>query len=344
MQRRRRKRHLRTGVRMALCGIGLAFLSLACHALLPLAAPSAPSANLLMLLPGFGTTHAAEAQAVSAQAAYNPTLKVYNAQKGKLESQTLEAYVLCVVAGEMPASFGDEAIKAQAVAARTLAVYKMRSLGGKGCSKHPEADVCTDSGHCQAYAADTKNARLAALVAATAGDVITYEGKPIQVFYHSTSGGQTEDVQNVFAAQLPYLVSVPSTGEEASPRFNGEVTVSRKYFIQKINDAYPKARLKDATLDASVAIVRRNASGRVASIALGDDSATGIAMRKLFGLNSANFTIHITAKQVIFRTIGYGHGVGMSQVGANAMAAGGQDYRAILAHYYSQTAIKTLAP
>jgi len=344
MQRRRRRRHLRIGVRMALCGIGLALVSVACRALLPLAAPSAPPANLLMLLPCVGTTHAAEALAASAQAAYNPMLKVYNAQNGKLETQTLEAYVLCVVTGEVPASFGDEAIKAQAVAARTLAAYKMRALGGKGCSKHPEADVCTDSGHCQAYAANTDNARLGALAAATAGEVITYGGKPIQVFYHSTSGGQTEDVQNVFSAQLPYLISVPSAGEEASPRFSGEVTVPRKRFIQKINDAHPKARLKDATLEASVTIAKRNASGRVAMVTLGSDSATGIEMRKLFGLNSANFTIQVTARQVVFRTIGFGHGVGMSQVGANAMAASGVDYRAILAHYYTDTTLQRLAP
>lgn len=269
----------------------------------------------------------------------NPTISVW--LDGTLTDMPLEEYLVGVVAGEMPASYEPEALKAQAVAARTYTLYKKEH---GGCSAHKGADICTDSGHCQAYVTDaemTKNwggnkaanlAKITDAINATRGEEILYDGEEIQVFYHASAGGRTEDSENVYAQALPYLRSVDSEGEEDSRNYYGEVSVSLSDFKKKLQKFSSGISFDGAPL---VGEIVRFDSGRVESIEIGRQTFTGREVREVFGLNSANFTIDQSADSVTFHTVGFGHGVGMSQTGANAMAKKGADYIEILTHYFS---------
>lgn len=277
---------------------------------------------------------------------------VYDKAQDKVITMDLEMYTFRAVSAEMPAGYDLEALKAQAVASRTLAVYKMEG--------HPSEDngaaVCTDPAHCQAYADETQQrakwgadydancAKLWQAVNATRGEIAAYGGSPIEVFFHSTSGGITEDAENVFSHGEPYLVSVSSTGEESAPRYRSTVRFTREQFAGAINSLYPGAKLSAASLEKSFCVKARYASGRVQTVASGGVTLTGQQVRSLFSLNSTNFTVSFTEKEVVVETLGYGHGVGMSQVGANAMAQSGSDYKAILTHYYQGVQIQKAYP
>lgn len=277
-------------------------------------------------------------------------ITVWDHTKQKLETMDLETYTLAVLAGEMPASYDLEALKAQAVAARTYAYGK---LCGKKCNRHG-ADVCTDSGHCQAYSDQTARAKkwgsnaakneqkLTKAVSETAGLVILYNGKPIDALFHSTSGGQTEDVENVYSQALPYLRSVQSTGEESAPRYQRTMQFSKKAFVQKLKAENAKVNCTEKNLAKSIGQPKRYASGRVESIVIGKQTFTGKQMRALFALDSTNFTIQVTGDNVLIHTKGFGHGVGMSQVGANAMAKEKHGFEEILHHYYTGVTITSI--
>lgn len=275
---------------------------------------------------------------------------VYDHRKRTVEEMDLEMYTFRAMGAEMPASFGMEALKAQAVASRTLAVYRMN---GRPCGEHG-GDVCTDYAHCQAYLDeegqrkywgkdyDARCERLWQAVNATRGEIVTYGGAPIEVFFHSTSGGQTEDAENVFSHAKPYLVSVSSAGEESAPRYRSTVNIPRAEFINRVNALCPAAKLSPGALETGVRVLSRFASGRVETVAAGKATVTGQQVRSLFALDSTNFAFSFTDNDVVIQTIGYGHGVGMSQVGADAMAKRGAGYREILTHYYRGVQIEKL--
>lgn len=283
-------------------------------------------------------------------AAPGVSLLVYDAECKKTRAMSLEAYLVGVVAAEMPASFEPEALKAQAVAART---YACRRLDDPCQSGEPPADICTRSGCCQAYRSDeacrdgwgknyAENAKkIAAAVSATAGEAIYYDGALIEALYHSSAGGVTEDAQHVFAAAQPYLVSVPSPGEEVSAQYEKRLRLSAKSFASAVNEEWGRARLKASRLKKQVRVLSRYPSGRVETLQLGDVTVSGRELRKLLGLNSANFTLSFSGDEVCIDTLGYGHGVGMSQYGANAMAQAGRSYREILTHYYPGVEIRS---
>ena len=270
-------------------------------------------------------------------------VRVYDTRSERTEERSLEEYLVGVVAAEMPASFHEQALRAQAVAARTYTVY--HALHG-GCNAH-DADVCTSSACCQAFASDAQLkerwgdayrqnlSRVKAAVFSTADQVLLYEGAPIEALYHSASGGYTEDSENVFANAVPYLRAVESAEEVGTSRLSGNVTLSYDAFCEKVNAAYPDAGLKPDGLSRQIEVTQRTESGRVSSIRLGGVSLTGKALRKLLGLDSTLFTISLTGGSIRFDTRGFGHGVGMSQTGANAMGIAGSDYREILLHYYT---------
>ena len=274
------------------------------------------------------------------------SLLVYLHEKGRVVSMRMDDYLYGVVGGEMPAAFPLEALKAQAVAARTYTVRRMAELGGKPCGRGG-ADVCTDSGCCQSYKspevlaerwgveAARNEDKLKEAVASTHGVIAIYEGKPIEALYHSTAGGRTEDAQNVFAASLPYLVGVESPGEQDAEHYTDEERFSRSAFIKAVNKQWPKAKLKDRKLESQVEVVSRYTSGQVKTLRLGGAKVTGKELRKLLGLKSANFALDFSKKEVCITTHGFGHGVGMSQYGARAMALEGADYAGILKHYYT---------
>ena len=264
---------------------------------------------------------------------------------GDVATMPLEEYLVGVVAAEMPASYELEALKAQAVAARTYTVYKANH---GGCSAHAGADICTDSKHCQAYLSAEKMStrwgdrtqehleKIIQAVQQTRGEMIYYEGEQIQVFYHASSGGLTENSENVYSQALPYLVSVPSTGEESSSHYYGNVTVSIDEFKKRMQRFSANISFKNKPL---IGEITRFESGRVSSIQIGSETFTGREVRGVFGLNSANFTVDVS-DSVTFTTVGFGHGVGLSQTGANAMAKEGADYITILTHYFSGVSVK----
>lgn len=270
------------------------------------------------------------------------TLQV--AVDGKIVTMGLEDYVYGVLSAEMPASFAPEALKAQAVAARTFAVHKI--MYG-GCSKYPGADVCDRSDNCQAYCSENERkekwkdkygeytAKLKQAVADTEGKIITYDGDPILVLYHSSSAGYTEDVENVYSKALPYLRGVPSLDDGSVTELEVKEEYDRKWFSNTVNKAYPKAKLASNTLEKQVSVTSRYTSGRVETIKLGGVSISGVDFRRLLDLRSANIKLSYNKYSVIVTTEGFGHGVGMSQYGAEAMALEGSDFIDILTYYYT---------
>ena len=274
------------------------------------------------------------------------TVRVLHAQTGGVEEMTMADYLSRVVSAEMPASFQPEALRAQAVCARTYSLWKMRA-GSHGADG---ADLCDDSGCCQAYLAPEEaqqnwgeNAqaygeKIAAAVADTDGQVLTYEGEPIQAVFFSSSTSATEDAAQVWGASLPYLVSVSSPEGEEVPNYHSTVTLTADQVRELAAGQYPQA---DLSGDPSgwISAVSYNASGRVASLKLGGVEMSGGAARSLFGLRSACFQVEYGADGFTFSVTGYGHGVGMSQYGANAMAGEGKSWRDIVTHYYTGVTI-----
>lgn len=281
------------------------------------------------------------------------TLSLYDARAGKVRTLPLEEYLFGVVGAEMPASFSLEALKAQAVSARTYAARRLSQCGGKACGRHG-ADVCSDSTCCQAWRARETlleqwgenaafyEAKIDEALRDTAGVVALYEGRPIDALYHSTSGGATEDAADVFGADIPYLVSVISPGEESASHYEDTFTYTPKAFAKAVNKKYPKAELRAASLGEQVEVLSRSTGGRVLDVRLGEVTITGRALRAALELPSAAFTISVSKTEVRIDTKGYGHGVGMSQYGANAMAKDGASYEQILEHYYTGITLGTL--
>ena len=301
---------------------------------------------LILLLRGCIFACAPQEERVRDRPGEQEYVQVYIKETGKTVSMPVETYLERVVAAEMPASFHVEALKAQAVAART---YTFKRIEDGGCTKG--AQVCTDSTCCQAYDSDedcrekwgsayeSNIKKIRAAVEDTYSEVLEYDGALIEALYHAASGGQTEDSENVFAAARPYLRGVESENEVGSSHLRDEERMTRSEFASTINKRWPKAGLKAASLEDQVDIEERFESGRVENIRLGKVEVTGRELRGALELRSAWFSIEFTSEDVIIDTRGYGHGVGMSQSGANGMAQEGKDYREILKHYYTDVEI-----
>lgn len=250
----------------------------------------------------------------------------------------LEEYVRGVVLAEMPASFENEALKAQAVAARTYTL-RVLSMGGR----HTPGAICIDSYCCQAYISDADFLletgtsldweKVKQAVEDTAGMVLTYNGKLIDATYFSCSGGRTEDAAAVWGSDVPYLQAVDSPGEEGASVYENEKYFSAAEFAQRLG------RILDGTPDQWFGQVTKTDGNGVATMVIGGITYTGTQLRSLLGLRSTAFTVAADAKGITLITKGYGHRVGMSQYGAEAMAVQGSNYQQILAHYYRGTVI-----
>lgn len=261
---------------------------------------------------------------------------------GKRKEMDLEDYICRVVLGEMPASFEVEALKAQAVAART---YTLRCcLGG---SKHDGNAVCTDSKCCQAYCEPEgyirnggtyENVRkVFDAVKETAGQVLYYEDRLIMATYFSSAGNATEDAKAVWGNSVPYLVAVSSP--EGDNRYNGEkISFTAKEFQEKLG-----ATLKGKP-ESWFGAVTYTVGGGVDQIRIGGKLYKGTLLREKLGLRSTDFSVTTTDTVVTFTTNGYGHRVGLSQYGADAMAVNGSDYEQILLHYYTGTRLGQYSP
>ncbi|NLY69162.1 MAG: stage II sporulation protein D [Clostridiales bacterium] len=273
-----------------------------------------------------------------------PTVTVFNVDAGRVMTLGLEEYLIGVVAGEMPVSFGEEALKAQAVAARSYAIYRI-SRDSQYIQSHGGAQLCTDSGHCKAYVtreklaakwgeetADSIFEQVTAAVLATRGEILTYEGEVALAVFHSSSDGVTESAEAVWGRHVPYLVSV-ETPEETEPQV---AVFTRGELVDLL--AADGVKFEDTALPVLV----HDDAGRVASVAFGDVTVPGTRVREALGLRSTDFSLVILDGEYIFTARGYGHGVGMSQYGAAAMAAEGNSYREILAHYYPGTELVSL--
>ncbi|MGN1001763.1 MAG: stage II sporulation protein D [Oscillospiraceae bacterium] len=262
----------------------------------------------------------------------------------ELWETTMAEYLPLALAGEMPASFELEALKAQAVALRSYVLWCCENPK----QNHPEADVCASSGCCTALAElsklreewggdfDTYYARICRAVSETDGQYLVYEEKPILAVFHSSSLGRTEDGGNIFSAQ-PYLVSV-SSPETADTVRNLETTVevSADDFRLTVLKLFPQADLSGEAA-GWVGEITPNSTGRVAGAVIGGVEISGLTLRQMFGLRSTDFTLDYEEGRFVFHVSGYGHGVGMSQYGANTMAAAGADYAEILEHYYPES-------
>lgn len=254
--------------------------------------------------------------------------------EGVLRQMELTDYLTGVLISEMPGSFHGEAKKAQAIVART---YTLRRLNGS--DKHPGA-VCTDSRCCQGYLDpdtfdDPETVRLArSAVEATENLVLTYGDELIDATYFSCSGGMTEDAVAVWGSDVPYLQSVESPGEEIAAHYTDTVSFTKEQI-----EAALGISLKGSPGNWIGTAVYTEGDG-VASIVIGGKSFRGTQIRSALGLRSTAFEAKAGDGRITFTTKGYGHRVGMSQYGAQAMALSGNDYRQILAHYYTGTLVK----
>ena len=262
---------------------------------------------------------------------------------GKKESLNMSEYLTGVLAAEMPASFDEEALKAQAVAARTYALYCLRN------GKH-RGRLCADPACCQAYmdaaqrrerwGGDAPNCerRILNAVNATAGETIRYEGEPVQAVFHASSYLCTESSAEVWG-ELPYLVSVSSPeSAETVPGLFSTVELTAEELKNTIENAHPETLFPEDA-QSWIGEVERDASGRVKHMSIAGTQLSGRELRSLFLLRSTAFELSYVDGKFLFTVMGFGHGVGMSQQGANVMARQGADYTAILAHYYPSTTL-----
>lgn len=279
-------------------------------------------------------------------------IKVYLTKEKKIIALSLEEYVRGVVCGEMPAEYNIEALKAQAVAARTFAMAHMEIYGGKKYNKAKGADV-TDDVNCQVYMSKNKRLdswnkkydgqywnKITNAVQSTEGQVLKYKEKLImEPYYFAVSSGKTEDAAQVFGNSEPYLKSVVSNGDENAPKYKTQVKITYGEFIKGIKDAYKNSNINIFNVRSQVKIINRTGSGAVKEIKVGNETITGNKFRGIFQLNSANFNIYFHLTNIEVDCTGYGHNLGMSQYGANEMAKKGNDYKDILTYYYQGISI-----
>lgn len=248
----------------------------------------------------------------------------------------LEDYVIGVVACEMPASFNSEALKAMAVAARTYALYKI--------NKNPSYVIkSTTSDQCYIDKNKMKKNwgrnyeknynKIKESVNATNNQYMTYKDEIIISFYFSISNGYTENCENVFSQKLDYLVSVDSSWDKEYNYNEKETKIGISTFLKKLN-------IKDSKINNIK--IDRDSTGRISNITINSKKFTGVNFRKLLSLRSTDIDISYDDKNVIIKTKGYGHGVGMSQYGANIMASEGKNYEQIIKHYYSGVNIQKI--
>ena len=260
------------------------------------------------------------------------TVELY--RNGQLETLPLRDYLWGVLAGEMPASYPMEALKAQVVA--SYSYLRFRTDAGDALG-HP-GDICADPNHCKAYLSpaeaaakwgkdwlDASRGKLAEAVEAVLGEVLCHDGKPANTVFHAISGGRTESSEAVWGGALPYLISVDSHWDAAAAGYASEVRLSLGEFCEKLG-------VTDPTLGG----VTLSAGGSVDSLSVGGKTFTGRELRSLFGLRSTRFTLTL-GEEAVFAVKGYGHQVGMSQYGASVLAAKGYSYADILAYYYPNT-------
>ena len=275
------------------------------------------------------------------------TINLLHKKTGEVEQVDIDDYLCNVVSAEMPANYETEALKAQAIVARTYTIYKILN------KKHDDADICDDSTCCQAWISkedrltrweesskESNWQKICYCVNSTKGKVITYDNKPIDAFFHSNSGGTTEVPVNVWGGTgYPYLQSVQTSGEDAYTQYLSEAIFNQEELLNKLREKYSDISI-DFSNSEDIKILEYTESNRVKTIKFGNHELSGVEARTLFGLKSANFEITREEENIKFSVKGYGHGVGMSQTGADAMAKQGSTAEEIIKHFYTGVEIK----
>lgn len=328
----------------------VAALMLSVYAL-PLATLSAPRGE--MWEPQTQREESAEESAAQPQPlqrrSYDGKTHITLCRGGETVELSLHDYLIGVLAAEMPASFPEEALKAQALAARTYTLYKL-TLYENGAEIPPEhngAQMCDDYHHCKAFCdiaavrtekwggdAQYYEERVTRAVEATDGIVAVYDGEPIAAVFHAASGPLTESAEDVWGAELPYLCSVDSPGGTESPNYSAKVRVKQAEFAARVREKYPQAAL-DAPASEWFKDSHRSEAGGVIDVLVGGVRVKGSFVREIAGLNSTNFRVSPTEDELIFTTTGYGHCVGMSQYGARELALEGKAFDEIIRHYFT---------
>ena len=269
----------------------------------------------------------------------NKVVRVYRQKENKVISVPLEQYIYGVVSSEMPVTFETEALKAQAVAARTYVLYNMEY------SKDKEYDVY-DTDASQVYATEEQlkekwqdkyteySNKIKEIIIDTKGEYLTYEGKIIEAFFFSTSSGYTENSEDVFSEKLPYLRSVESKWDESSPSYNDTKKFTKEDFYKKLGIDYSDS--------LNITSVKLSNTGSVISLKINSHDFKATEVREKLGLRSTFFNMNSKGSDIIVNTKGFGHGVGMSQYGANGMALAGFSYQDILKYYYTDIKIEKL--
>lgn len=274
------------------------------------------------------------------------SINLLHIDTGEVEQIDLDTYLYGVVASEMPATFELEALKAQAVVARTYTIYQI-----KNGSKHENADVCDSSYCCQAWISkENRMARweedkaeeywnkILEAVNNTKGKIIFYEGEPINALFHSNSGGSTEISLNVWGGNFPYFQTVETSGEEIYSSYSSEVEISKDDLIKKMLERYSDFKI-DFSDNNCINIEEYTSSGRISKISIGNKQISGVEARSIFGLKSAKFNFEILENSIKFSVLGYGHGVGLSQCGSDVLAKNGKNYEEIIRYYYKDVEI-----
>jgi stage II sporulation protein D len=268
---------------------------------------------------------------------------VYRLAQKKIETVPLEDYIVGVVASEMPAEFEKEALKAQALAARTFIVEQMLN---ENKTDLPEGALVYDTVVHQVYKNENelkqvwgpdykwKIQKVREAVNETRGQILTFDGSPITASFFSTSNGFTENSEAIWPNSVPYLKSVESKWDLQSPKFNGREVFTVQEFEKKLGVKLPN----DSTIGN---VTERTAGQRVAKVEINGKVVSGKDIREKLGLKSTDFTWERKGDNIIINTEGYGHGVGMSQYGANGMASEGKNYKEIVSHYYQGVEIAT---
>ena len=276
------------------------------------------------------------------------TIKLFHSGSGQIEELPIDEYLYGVVSSEMPANYEAEALKAQAIVARTYTIYQIMNNSGK----HPGADICDNSSCCQAWIskderlskwaleeAESNWNKIVDAVNSTSGKIITYQNKPINAFFHSNSGGKTESSLNIWGGiDYPYLKSVETAGEEGYTQYSSEAKFTKEELLNKLKEKYEDCEI-DYSQENCIQILEYTTSGRVKTIKFGNKEIAGTEARTILGLRSTNFTFTISGDEIIFSVIGYGHGVGMSQTGADALAKSGSNCEEIIKHFYTDVEI-----
>lgn len=261
-------------------------------------------------------------------------ISVFNPENDETDFYPLEEYLVGVVAAEMPALYEEEALKAQAVAARTYILNKKK----KEIPEHKGADICSSSAHCKAYEEtnalkekwggdfDKNLEKIKRAVKETENLLITYDGTPIEAYFFALSNGKTDSSEDIWGGVLPYLKSVDSSFDKEAENFSETKNFTLQDFNKRLG--FPENN------PLSFSVLEKTKGGRIKSIKINGKTFSGGEIRTLLSLSSADFDIKKKDDEISITTKGKGHGVGMSQFGANCLAKSGKNFSEILLHYY----------